>query len=181
MCFKLLLLCPQIENKAWEWSYGKYDEQEFTGLNIVWVGTILDGIFWIAIIRVGIFWVGIFQVGVILGGSFPGGSYPGWELPEWELSWVGIFFGGGFPGGNCPGGIIRVAIFWVGVFLVPCDALKQISHTKNCTQGFIVLNFLFGQIAVKLRNSQIFENFQLWYRLNYSNFFQVFGPIFEKS
>ena len=124
MCFKLLLLCPQIENKAWEWSYGKYDEQEFTGLNIVWVGTILDGIFWIAIIRVGIFWVGIFQVGVILGGSFPGGnfpggSYPGWEFSRWELSWVGIFFGGGFPGGNCSGRIIQVGIFRVRVFLVP--------------------------------------------------------------
>ena len=81
MCFKLLLPCPQIGNNAWGWSYGKHDEQEFTRLNIVWVGTILDGIFWIAIIRVGIFWAGIFQVGillvgVILGGSFPGGSYP---------------------------------------------------------------------------------------------------------
>ena len=83
MCFKLLLPCPQIGNNAWEWSYAKHDEQEFTGLNIVWVGTILGRIFWIAIIRVGIFWVGIFQVGtlqvgVILGGSFPSGSYPGW-------------------------------------------------------------------------------------------------------
>ena len=75
LCFKLLLPCPQIENNSWEWSYGKHDEQEFTGLNIAWAGTILDGIFWIAIIR-----VGIFQVGVILGGSFPGGSCPGWEL-----------------------------------------------------------------------------------------------------
>ena len=76
VCFKLLLPCPQIENNAWEWSYGKHVEQKFTGLNIFWVGTILDGIFWIAIIRVGIFQVGIFQEGVILGGNSPGGSYP---------------------------------------------------------------------------------------------------------
>ena len=119
MCFKLLLLCPQIENKAWEWSYGKYDEQEFTGLNIVWVGTILDGIFWIAIIRVGIFQVGVILGGSFPGGNFPGGSYPGWEFFRWELSWVGIFFGGGFPGGNCSGRIIQVGIFRVRVFLVP--------------------------------------------------------------
>ena len=134
MCFKLLLPCPQIGNNAWEWSYGKHDEQEFTGLNIAWVGTILDRIFWIAIIRVGIFWVGIFQVGIfqvgiILGrsfpnGNFPGGSYPGWEFSGWEssgweLSWMRIFFVGRFPGGNCLGRIIRMGIFWVGVFLVP--------------------------------------------------------------
>ena len=103
---------------AWEWSYGKHDEPKFTGLNIVWVGTILDRIFWITIIR-----VGTFQVRVILGGNFPGGSYPewgfsGWELSGWELSWVGIFLGGGFPCGNYSGGIIRVGIFRVGVFLV---------------------------------------------------------------
>ena len=82
MCFKLLLPCPQIGNNAWEWSYGKHDEQEFTGLNIVWVGTILDGIFWIAIIRVGIFWVGIFQVGVILGGNFLWWGFSGCTLSE---------------------------------------------------------------------------------------------------
>ena len=38
-----------------------------------------------------------------LGGNFPGGNYPGWEFSGWELSWMGSF---------------RVAIFWVGVFLV---------------------------------------------------------------
>ena len=86
MCFKILLPCPQIGNNAWEWSYGKNDEQEFTGLNIVWMGTILDGIFWIAIIRVGIFWVGIFQVRVILSGSFPGGNYPGGSFPSTQNS-----------------------------------------------------------------------------------------------
>ena len=68
-------------NNAWEWSHGKHDEPEFTGLNIVRVGTTLDGIFWIAIIRVGIFWVEIFQVGVILGGDFPGGNCPGGSYP----------------------------------------------------------------------------------------------------
>ena len=111
MWFKLLLPCPQIGNNAWEWSYGKYDEQEFTGLNIVWVGTILDRIFWIAIIRVGIFWVGIFRVGlsgwelswmgivrleVILGGNFLW-----WRFSGWELS------GGNHPGWNFPGGSFR--------------------------------------------------------------------------
>ena len=80
MCFKLLLPCPQIGNNAWEWSYGKHDEQEFTGLNIVSVGTILDGIFWIAIIR-----VGIFLVELILGGNFPGG-----------IVWVGVILVGNF-------------------------------------------------------------------------------------
>ena len=59
---------------------GKHDEWEFTGLNIVWVGTKLDGIFWIGIILVGSFWVVI-----ILGGNFPGGSYPRGELSGWEL------------------------------------------------------------------------------------------------
>ena len=91
MCFKLLLPCPQIGNNAWEWSYGKHDEQEFTELNIVWVGTILNRIFWIAIIRVGTFWVGIFQVGVILGRNFPGGNCPGGSYPGWEFSLVGVF------------------------------------------------------------------------------------------
>ena len=59
-------------------------------MNIVWVGTILDGIFWIAIIRVGIFQVGIILDGNFPGGNCPGGSYPEWELSGWELSWVGI-------------------------------------------------------------------------------------------
>ena len=131
MCFKELLPCPQIGKNAWEWSYGKHDEQEFTGLNIAWVGTILDRIFWIAINWVGIFCVGIFQVGVILGGSFPGenfpgGSYPGWEFSGWELSrwelyWKRIFFGGGFPDGNCPGVVILMGTLRVGVFLVPSE------------------------------------------------------------
>ena len=103
MCFKLLLPCPQIGNNAWEWSYGKYDEQEFTGLNIVWVGTILDRIFWIAIIRVGIFWVGVIlggnfpggivRVGVILDGNCPIGSYPGWEFSLVEVFRMGIVRG----------------------------------------------------------------------------------------
>ena len=69
-------------------------------------------------------WVKIFQVGIILGGNFqggncPGGSCPGREFSEWELSWLGIFLRGNFPDGNFLVGTIRVAIFWVGVFLVP--------------------------------------------------------------
>ena len=98
MCFKLLLPCPQIGNNAWEWSYGKHDEQEFTGLNIVWVGTILDGIFWIAIIRVGILQVEIFLVEVILGGSFPDGNFPGGIVRV--------------------GGILVGSFLWWGVFRV---------------------------------------------------------------
>ena len=105
VCFKLLLPCPQIGNNAWEWSYGKHDEQEFTELNIVWVGTISEGIFWIAIIRWEFSGWEFSRGGVILGenvlgGNCPSGSYHGWKLSGWELSWVRIFFGGDFPGGN---------------------------------------------------------------------------------
>ena len=77
------------------------------------MGTISEGIFWIALIRVGIFWVRIFQVeifqvgilekGVILDGSFPGGNFQvgvilggnflQWGFSGWELS-----------GKNHPGG-----------------------------------------------------------------------------
>ena len=76
---------------------GKHDEWEFTGLNIVWVITILDGLSWI-----GINWLGISWLVIILGGNFPGGNSPG----------------GSFPGGNYWVGIIRVTIFRVGVFVV---------------------------------------------------------------
>ena len=62
-------------------------------MNIVWVETVLDGIFWIAIMRVGIFWVGIFQVGVILGENFLWWGFSGWKLS-----------GENHPGGNFPGG-----------------------------------------------------------------------------
>ena len=77
---------------------GKQEEWKFSELNIVWVGTILDWIFWIGVIRVGNLWVGIFRMGIVR---------------------VGVILGGNFPGGNWPVGIIRVAIFRVGVFLVP--------------------------------------------------------------
>ena len=50
---------------------GKHDEWEFTRLDIIWVGTVLDRIFWIGIIR-----VEIFMVRIIMGGNFTGGSYP---------------------------------------------------------------------------------------------------------
>ena len=36
-----------------------------------------------------------------------------------EFFRVGVILGEHFPGRNCPVGIIRVAVFWVGVFLVP--------------------------------------------------------------
>ena len=68
-------------------------------------------------------WMKIFSGGNLLcenypGGNFLGRSFPGWELSRWDLSWVGIFFGVSFPGGNCLVGIIRVAIFRVGVFML---------------------------------------------------------------
>ena len=65
---------------------GKHDEWKFGGLNIVWVGTILDCSFWIGVIREGIFWVV-----VILGGNFPGGNCLGGSYLWWEFSKVGIF------------------------------------------------------------------------------------------
>ena len=46
---------------------------------------------------------------------------------------------------------------------------------SHCFEFFISADF------AKHRNSQIFENCQLRYSLNYSNFFQVFVHIFEKS
>ena len=64
---------------------GKHDGWEFSGLNIVWVETILDRIFWIGVIRVGIFRVRIVRVGVIRGGNFTR-----WNDP------VGIIQGGNF-------------------------------------------------------------------------------------
>ena len=62
--------------------YGKHDEWKFSGLNIVWVGKILDWIFLIGVIRVGILWVGIVRVGVILTGNFPMWKFSGWELSD---------------------------------------------------------------------------------------------------
>ena len=61
---------------------GKHDEWEFTRLNIVSVGTVLDRIFWIGIIRLGIFGVIIILGGNFSGENFPGGSYPGWKFSE---------------------------------------------------------------------------------------------------
>ena len=100
---------------SWELTRGnnlnaKHDEWKFTRLNIVWVETVLDGIF-----SIGVIWMGIFCVVIILRGNFPGGncpggSYPGWELSgwefsEWELSWElpsRNHLGGNFPGRSFP-------------------------------------------------------------------------------
>ena len=71
------------------------------------------------IIREAIFRVEVFLGGSCPAGDFPGRSYPGWELSRWDLSWVGIFFDRSFPGRNCPVGIIQVAIFRRGVFMLP--------------------------------------------------------------
>ena len=70
----------------------------------------------------GIFLVGIVQVGVTLGGNCAGGSYPGWEFSLVEVFRAGIIRGGG---------IIRVAIFWVGVSLVLCEAVKYCGSKIN--------------------------------------------------
>ena len=88
-------------------SDSKHDEKEFTGLNIAWVGTILDGIFW-----------------NFLGGSYPGWEFSRWECSRWELSSMGIFRVGivrmrVILDGNCPGGSYPECEFsLVGVFLV---------------------------------------------------------------
>ena len=93
---------------------------QLSRVEISWVGIFLDINFLGGICpgwgfsRWALSWVGIFQVevvrvGVILGGNCPGGSYPGWGF-----SLMGVF-----RVGNCPVGIIRVAIFRVGVFMLP--------------------------------------------------------------
>ena len=52
-------------------------------------------------------------------------------LSEWELSWVETFFGGSFLDGNYPVRITWVAIFWVGVFILP--ALHRFFRTLSLT------------------------------------------------
>ena len=93
----------------WESPVRDLSRWEFSGWEFSWVGVV---------------GMEIFRVGGFLGGSCPSGNFPvesflGWELSEWDLSWVRIFFGGSFPGGNCPVGIIWVAIFQVGIFMLP--------------------------------------------------------------
>ena len=67
------------------------------------------------------------------------------------------------------------------IWMKICFTLKlSLSHRKMYP-SFLASNFLLVQTAVKFRNSQIYENFQLWYSLNYSTFFQVFVHIFQKS
>ena len=51
-----------------------------------------------------------------------------------------IFLGENFPGRNCPVGIIWVAIFRVGVFLVPSTAEKLIHDKRLLCQ---TLKFVF--------------------------------------
>ena len=86
--------------------------------------------------------VTISWVEIFLGVNFPGRNYPGWEFFRWELSrcelswvgisqmgivWVEVILGGNFLGRDCPLGIIRVTIFWVGVFMLPftCSISRQ--------------------------------------------------------
>ena len=116
-------------------------------------------------------WVEIFRMRIILDGNFPGGncpsgSYPrleysGWEFSKWELSWMGIFFGGSFPGENCRVGIIWVAIFQVGVFMLPkinprgcknsnmyirkCKT-RKCEIIAKCALGYITIRNLFSLV-----------------------------------
>ena len=59
---------------------GKHDEWKFSGLKIVWVGTILDWILWIGVKQVGMFWVLI-----TLGGNCPVG------IIRVAIFWVVVF------------------------------------------------------------------------------------------
>ena len=59
----------------------KHDELEFTGLNVVWVVTILEKVFWIGIIQ-----VAVACVIVILGGNFSSGKGPGGSYYRLELA-----------------------------------------------------------------------------------------------
>ena len=101
----MLLPSPQIVNNAWEWSYGKHDELEFTRLKYCLGGNYIRPDFLDCNNPAGNFPGGIVQVRVILDGNFPVGSYPGWgffgwEVPGWEFSWVGIVQVEVFLGGN---------------------------------------------------------------------------------
>ena len=67
-------------------------------------------------------WVGVVRVGIFLDGNCPNVSYLGWEFPLVEA----------FGGGNCPVGIIRGAIFRVGVFMLPmCVGANNNFHVKQ--------------------------------------------------
>ena len=68
-----------------------------------------------------------------LGGNFTGGGYPGWELSEWEFFLGGVFWMGNVDREGGGAGIIRVAIFRVGVFLAP--------HV-TCLISFMMSRFL---------------------------------------
>ena len=116
--------------------------------------------------RVGNFRMAIFRVGVFLGGSCPGGNFlsggfPGWEFLGWKFSWVG---------GNCLGGIyprweflwwkfsrwefsggnLRVAIFRVGVFMLPLIRPNSQSPRGIELHEFNSIAVIFG---IYIRNS----------------------------
>ena len=107
------------ESSVWELSGWEFSGWEFCGWDFSWVGLVQMEIFLVGVLLGGSCPGGNFPGGSCPGGNFPSGSFPGWELSRWDLSWVEIFFGGSFPAGNCPAGINRVAIFWVGVFMLP--------------------------------------------------------------
>ena len=108
----------------------KHYELEFTRLNTVWVGTILDRIFWI-----GIFRVGVFQVVII---------------SRVRIARVGTFLRGNCPSGDYPVKINRVVFIRVGVFLVPLTACNFIKEKHQ--RGFLVY------FAKFLRTPHILQN-----------------------
>ena len=133
----MLLPSPQIVNNAWEWSYGKHDELEFTRLKYCLGGNYIRPDFLDCNNPAENF----------PGENCAGESYPGWEFSSWELSWVGIFrvgsaWMGVFLGGNCPGGSFPwwefslVGAFRVGIVRrkspgVSFPSTKNIASVKN--------------------------------------------------
>ena len=91
VCFKLLLPCRQMGNNAWEWSYGKHDDQDYNRIEYCLGGNYIGQNFLDCNNPGGDFLVGNFP-----GGSYPGWEFSGWELSGWELSWVGVILGGNF-------------------------------------------------------------------------------------
>ena len=66
---------------------------------------------------------------VILGGNFTGGNCRSRSYPGWEFSLVGVF-----PDGNCPVGIIRVAIFRMGDYMLPNKHTVHMNEIKTKTK-----------------------------------------------
>ena len=67
---------------------------------------------------------------------------------------MGIFLGVNFPGGSCLVGIIRKAIFRVGVFLVPISYMRPPPLMINFINNFLKLGLLqkgFSCLSMSIR------------------------------